>query len=61
MTKVNGVQPVRVWEAGVFASIDKVDSAGVTHDISTWANGDRIEFYSTMDDGHAVFIGVTQD
>ena len=55
LTRVDGSQPVRRWEEVAFASISKVDNAGVTHDISTWANGDRIEFYSTMDDGHAVF------
>ena len=27
----------------------------MTHEIQTWAEGDRQEIYSTMDDGHAVF------
>ena len=25
----------------------------MTHEIQTWAEGDRLEIYSTMDDGHA--------
>ena len=46
---------MRTWQQVGFAAISKVDSAGVTHEIQTWAEGDRLEIYSTMDDGHAVF------
>jgi len=55
LAALDGGQPVRTWTQVAFATIAKVDEAGVTHEIQTWASGDRIEFYSTMDDGHAVF------
>ena len=55
LTKHNGDQPTRNWQDVAFASISKVDSAGVTHEIQEWKEGDRFEIYSTMDDGHAVF------
>ena len=55
LTAPDGTQPVRTWQQVAFAAISKVDSAGVTHEIQTWADGDRCEIYSTMDDGHAVF------
>ena len=55
LTRVDGSQPVRRWEEVVFASISKIDTGGVNHEIQTWADGDRVELYSTMDDGHAIF------
>ena len=55
LARLGGDQPVRRWEEVTFASISKVDTGGVTHEIQTWAAGDRIEFYSTMNEGHAVF------